>query len=64
MLLPEPASNADDDQRSIRDENKEHTFAVDPQERASGLPFCKDAALREPLCRPPVVKVARDVVIR
>ena len=63
MLLPEPAKNADGDQRSIGEEWEKHTFAVDPQERASGLPFCKNTALKEPLRCSPMVNVACDVVI-
>ena len=43
---------------------EEHTFAINPQERASGLPFPKDTALKEPLGCSPKVDVACDVVIR
>ena len=46
------------------EEWEEHTFAVDPQERAIGLPFREDTALKEPLGRSPMVNVACDVVIR
>ncbi len=63
MLLPEPAKNTDGDQESIGKEWEERTFAMDPQERASGLPFRKDTALKEPLGSSPVVNVACDVVI-
>jgi hypothetical protein len=63
-LLPEPAKNADSDQRSFREGLEEHTFAVDPQERARGLPFRKDTALRKPLRRSPMVNVGCNVVIR
>ena len=64
MLFPEPAKDADGDQRSIGEEREERTFAVDPQERASGLPFRRDTALREPLGCSPLVNVACDVMIR
>jgi hypothetical protein len=62
--LPEPAKNEDGDQASIGEEWEEHTFAVDPQEGANGLPFRKDTALREPLRRSPMVDVGCNVVIR
>jgi len=42
MLLPELAMNMASNQasqKSIREEWEEHTFAVDPQERSSRLPF-------------------------
>ena len=64
MLLPEPAKNVDVDQGSVGEERVEHTFAVDPQERARGLPFRKGTALREPLCRSPLVNAACNVVVR
>ncbi len=49
---------------SIWEKWEEHTFAIDPQERASGLPFAKDTAMKEPLRCSPVVNVACDIVIR
>ena len=64
MLFPEPANNADGDQSIILEEYEGRTFAIDPQECASGLPFCEYTALREPLGRPSMVEVARDVMIR
>jgi hypothetical protein len=53
----------DGDEGSIGEELEEHTFAMDPQERASRLPFAKHTALEEPLGSSSVVKIARDVVI-
>ena len=47
----------------IGEELEEHTLAIDPQERASRLPFAKHTALEEPLGSFPVVKIAGDVVI-
>jgi len=64
MLLPEPAEQVNGNQESIWEEWEEHTFSVDPQERASGLPFTKDTALKEPLGCSSMVNVACDVVIR
>ena len=43
---------------------EEHTFAINPQERASRLPFTKHTASEEPLASSSVVKVVSDVVIR
>ena len=63
MLFPEPAKNADSGQRSNGEEREAHTFAVDPQERASGLPFRKDTALRKPLGRSPMMDVSCNVMI-
>ena len=63
MVFPEPAKNMDGDEESIGEELEEHTFAIDPQERASQLPFAKHTALEEPLSSFPVVKIAGDVVI-
>ena len=63
MVFPEPAKNVDGDERLIGEELEEHTFAIDPQERASRLPFAKHTALEEPLGSFPVVKIASDVVI-
>ena len=64
MLLPDPAMNAYGDQRSSREEREVRTFAVDPQEGASRLPFRKDTALKEPFGCSAVVNFACDVVIR
>ena len=63
MVFPDPAKNVDDDEGSIGGEMEEHTFAIDPQERASRLPFTKHTALEEPLGSIPVVKITGDVVI-
>ena len=63
MLFPEPAKNADGDWEKIGNEYGEHTFAIDPQERAGGFPFRKDPATKEPLSRSIVLDAARDVVI-
>jgi hypothetical protein len=64
MLLPEPAKNADGDQGSFGEGRVgTYTFAVDPQESASGLPFRKDTALREPLRRFSMMNVDCNVVI-
>jgi hypothetical protein len=63
MVLPEPAKNADGGQGQIEEELEKHTFAVDPQERAIGLPFCKHTASKEPLCCSSKVSVACDVLI-
>ncbi len=35
MVFPEPAKNVDGDEGSIGEDLEEHTFAIDPQERAS-----------------------------
>ncbi len=51
-------------QESIGEEWEEHTFAVDPQERSSRLPFPEYAVSKEPLGCSPVMNVACDVVIR
>ena len=63
IVFPEPAKNVDRDEESISEDLEEHTFAIDPQERASRLPFTKHTALEEPLRSFPVVKIAGDVVI-
>ena len=63
MVFPEPAKNVDNDEGSIGEDLEEHTFAIDPQERASRLPFTKHTALKEPLGSFPVVKIAGDVMI-
>ena len=63
MVFPEPAKNADGDEGSIGEELEEHTFAIDPQERASFLPFAKHTALEEPLGSFSMVKIAGDVVV-
>jgi hypothetical protein len=42
---------------------EEHTLAVDPQERASGFPFRKDATAKEPLSASIVLDTASDGVI-
>ena len=63
MVFPEPAKNVGGDEGSIGEELEEHTFAMDPQEGASRLPFAKHTALEEPLGRFPVMKIAGDVVI-
>ena len=42
---------------------KEHTLSIYPQERASGLPFRKDAAAKEPLSGTIVLDTTRDGVI-
>ena len=63
IVFPEPAKNVDDDEGSISEEYEEHTFAIDPQERAGRLPFPKHTALEEPLSSSPVVTIARNVVI-
>ena len=63
MLFPEPAKNADGHQERIGDEQGEHTFAIDPQERAGGFPFRKDLTTKEPLSRSVVLDAVRDVVI-
>ena len=63
MVFPEPAKNVDGDEGLIGEELEEHTFAIDPQERASRLPLAKHTALEEPLGSFPVVKIAGDVVI-
>ena len=63
MVFPEPAKNADDDEKQIFEDLEEHTFAIDPQERAGRLPFAKHTALEEPFGGFPVVKIACDVVI-
>jgi hypothetical protein len=63
MVFPDPAKNVDVDEGSIGEELEERTFTIDPQERASQLPFTKHTALEEPLGSSPVVKIARDVVI-
>jgi hypothetical protein len=53
----------DDDESWIGEELREHTFAIDPQERASRFPFGKHTALEEPLGGSSVVKIACDIVI-
>jgi hypothetical protein len=63
MLFPDPAKNADSHQKRIEDEWGEHTFAIDPQERASGFPLPKNSAPKEPLSRSSVLDTACDVVI-
>jgi hypothetical protein len=63
MVFPDPARNVIGDERSTGKELEEHTFAIDPQERASRYPFAKHTALEEPLGSPPVVKIASNVVI-
>jgi hypothetical protein len=62
MLFPEPAEGNDHQQQSGGG-LWERTFAIDPQERASGFPFRKDSAAKEPLSRPIVLNTACDVVI-
>ena len=42
---------------------KEPTLAIDPQERAIGFPFGKDAAAKEPLSGSIVLDTACDGVI-
>ena len=42
---------------------KQHTLAINPQERAIGLPFGKDAAAKEPLSGSIVLDTACDGVI-
>jgi hypothetical protein len=42
---------------------EEHTLAIDPQERASGFPFRKYSAAKEPLSGSIVLDTARDAVI-
>ena len=63
IVFPEPAKNVDGDEESFGEELEEHTFAIDPQERACRVPFVKHTALKEPLCSLPVVKIAGDVMI-
>jgi hypothetical protein len=43
---------------------KDHTLAIDPQERASGFPFGKYTAAKEPLSGTIVLDTARDAVVR
>jgi len=43
---------------------EERTLSVHPQKRASGLPFSKVAAFKEPLCCPLMTSTTRNVVIR
>ena len=43
---------------------EEHTFAIDPQERASGFPFREDSAAKEPLSGTIVLDTTCDGVIR
>ena len=66
MLFPEPAKYVDGDQimEAVWEEWKEHTFAIDPQQRAGGLPLRKYTASKEPLGCSLMVNVASDVVIR
>ena len=64
MLLPDPAKNAGSGQGSVLEEWEEHTFTVDPQERARRLPFRKCTALREPLRCSSMVNIGCDIVIR
>ena len=64
MVFPEPAKNANGDEGSIGEELEKHTFAIDPQERASRLPFAKHTASEEPLGSIAVMKIAGNVVIR
>jgi hypothetical protein len=47
----------------LGEEQEKHTFAVDPQESAIGLPFGEDTAFKEPPGGSPVMNVACDVVI-
>jgi hypothetical protein len=61
--LPEPAKGADGDQSSTGGKWEELTFAVDPQEGATRLPFGEDTALKEPLGCSTMVNVACNVVI-
>ena len=63
MVFPEPAKNVDGDEGLIGEELEEHTFAMDPQKRASRLPSAKHTALEEPLGSFPVVKIAGDILI-
>ena len=63
MVFPEPAMNAEGYVGSIGEESEERTFTIDPQERASRLPFAKHTAFEEPLGGSSVVKIASDVVI-
>jgi hypothetical protein len=44
-------------------DQKEHTLAIDPQERASGFPFRKGAAAKEPLSGSIVLDTACDGMI-
>ena len=62
-VFPDPAKNAGDE-GPIGEESEERTFAIDPQERGSRLPFTKYTAFEEPLGTSSMVNIARDVVIR
>ena len=62
MLLPEPATNMGVSGVWSHVEEREHTFAVDPQERR-GLPLFENIALKEPGRCSVVVGLACDVMI-
>ena len=67
MLFPEPAKNVNHQPEPAMDWEEpleEHTFAIDPQERASGFPFREYSAAKEPLSRSIMLDAACDGVIR
>ena len=63
IVFPDPAKNVEGDEGPIGGELEEQTFAIDPQERSSRLPFSKHTTFEEPLGSPSVVNIARDVMI-
>ena len=63
IVFPDPAKNVKGDEGPIGEESGERTFAIDPQERPSRLPFANHTALEEPLGSSSVVNIGRDVVI-
>ena len=63
IVFPDPAKNVEGDEGPIGEKSEEGTFAIDPQERASRLPFAEHTAFEEPLGSSSVVNIARDVVI-
>ena len=64
MLFPEPAKNVMIISTEPGTDWKAHTLAIDPQERAIGLPIGKDAAAEEPLSGSIVLDTACDSMIR
>jgi hypothetical protein len=63
MLLPEPATKMGVSGVWRSREEKEGTFAVDPQERRGRLPLFKNTALEEPGRCSLVVNLACDIMI-
>jgi hypothetical protein len=63
-LLPDPATKSGVRKEGSKRVKKEHTFAMDPQERRRPLPLFEYTALEKPRRGSFVVSLACDVMVR